>query len=71
MILMNNGKFTKYSHVIQKQSNGSIIPQLYRDKKYDEIVNYVMNEADAFVKFYTRLQEVLPSIAYRRLDEFV
>ena len=71
MILMNDGKFTKYSQIMQKQSNGKIIPELFRNKKYDEIVNYVKDEADAFVKFYSHLQETLPSIIYRKLDEFV
>lgn len=71
MILMNDGKFSKYSQIIQKRSNGGIIPELYRNEQYDELINYVKDEADAFVKFYIKLQEVLPAIIYRRLDEFV
>ena len=71
MILMNNGKFTKYSQIMQKKANGSIIPELFHNRRYDEIISYVKDEADAFVKFYSHLQRLLPGLIYRRLDEFV
>ncbi len=71
MILMNEGKFTKYSQIMQKQSNGKIIPELFHNRKYDQIVDYIKDEANAFVKFYSHLQKTLPSLIYRRLDEFI
>jgi len=64
LVLMNSGRFTGYDEIITKTSpiSNKDIPRLFKSKKYDEIVQYILDEADDFIKFYQMLKSKMPSL---------
>ena len=68
---MNKGEFKGASlhNITDKPRSGSNIPNLYSEKKYEEIENYIKNETDEFSKFCVRLYEEMPKLldVYKKL----
>ena len=66
-VLMNKGEFKGASlhNITDKPRSGSNIPNLYSEKKYEEIENYIKNETDEFSKFCVRLYEEMPQLFTR------
>lgn len=63
-IIMNKGQFkgSGLDKIIGKAHDGSIIPQWYSEKKYDEIVEYIKHEAEEFVRFAMWTYKELPPL---------
>ena len=63
-VLMNKGelKGAALHNITGKPHSGSNIPNLYSEKKYEEIENYIKNETDEFSKFCVRLYEEMPKL---------
>lgn len=61
-ILMNRGEFREsgLDKITGKKHDGSRVPYLYENKRYSEIEEYIKNEIDEFVKFYSILLARLP-----------
>jgi len=61
LVLMNGGNFkgAKLSNFTSKGQNGIAIPEYYKNKEYDKIINYIDKEADEFIKFYKYLKKNL------------
>ena len=64
VVLMNKGEFkgAALHNITGKPHSGSNIPNLYSEKKYEEIENYIKNETDEFSKFCVRLYEEMPRL---------
>lgn len=71
LIFINGGKFKGYHHLLSKQDNGNNVPSWYAQREYDKILEYIKNEAAAFVKFCAKSQQLLPNLLYRRIDDYV
>lgn len=65
LVMINKGNFRAYDRVLDK--DGVLakvnIPQLYKDKKYPEIVKYLEEETKVFLKAYQILKREIPSLA--------
>ena len=63
-VLMNKGEFKGASlhQMTNKPHGGGNIPQLYGEKKYDEIERYIKEETDGFTEFCSRIYEELPNL---------
>ena len=63
-VLMNKGEFkgAALHNITGKPSSGSNIPNLYSEKKYEEIENYIKTEADEFSNFCVRLYVEMPEL---------
>jgi len=63
-VIMNNGEFKGcgLDKITGKPNNGSIIPQLYKEKKWDKIEDYIKTETEEFVKFCSWLYSNLPPL---------
>ena len=61
-VLMNRGEFKGASlhNMTNKPHGGGNIPQLYDEKKYGEIEDYIKKEADEFCNFCARLYTEMP-----------
>ncbi len=61
---MNKGEFKGASlhKLTNKPHGGGNIPQLYAEKKYTEIENYVKKEAEEFSNFCARLYVEMPQL---------
>ncbi len=42
-----------------------MIPQWYNSKEYPKIENYIIQESDEFIKFETKLYEIMPGLRDR------
>jgi hypothetical protein len=64
LVLMNKGNFKAYDKVLAKTNllTNDQIPNLFRESKYPEIVQYVKDEASDFIKAYQVLKKELPSL---------
>lgn len=72
LVLMNKGQFKGYDKLIPSKSpyTGSDIPRLFNERRYDEIIQYIKDEAENFVKIYGILKEKLPSL-YEQIKELL
>ena len=63
-VIMNKGEFRGASlhNITNKPHGGGNIPQLYAEKKYTEIENYVKKEAEEFSNFCVKLYVELPQL---------
>ena len=54
LVLMNDGGFIGYEKIIPKTNpiSGDVIPQLFKEGKYPEIIKYIEDEANDFTKAY-------------------
>ena len=60
LVMINEGQFRGYQKLLGKPE--ADVPQLYKDKKYQEIVVYIENEADTFIRGYEILKSKMPSL---------
>ena len=63
--LLNRGKFrgAKLCLFMGKPDNGSLVPEWYRSKEYDKIIDYIHEEAEDFLAFYRILVEELRNVS--------
>ena len=63
-IIMNGGQFkgSGLDKMTGKPHGGGIIPQWYKEKKYNEIENYIKKEADEFITLCKWLYKELPQM---------
>jgi hypothetical protein len=64
----NRGKFkgSALNDFSKKKCNGSIIKQLVETKNYQAIIDYIEDEANAFIDTYKFIMEQLPKIGDER-----
>jgi DNA polymerase III alpha subunit (gram-positive type) len=63
-ILMNKGQFkgSGLDKITGKKTNGSGIPEFYKNKEYQKIINYITNETEEFIKFHVWLYKEMPKL---------
>ena len=59
MILANSGKFKGCHLVLGKQGSGADVPTWYQNGEYQNIIDYIEDEAKCFLKFTSEAQRVL------------
>ena len=66
-VIMNKGEFKGASlhKLTNKPHGGGDIPQLYNEKKYEEIESYIKKEAEEFSNFCCLLYKELPQLFER------
>lgn len=64
LVIMNDGSFKGYDKVLPKTNptTNDMIPQLYREGKYPEIIRYIKDEADDFIKAYQIFKKEIPRL---------
>ena len=64
LVIMNDGSFKAYDKVIPKTNatSNDMIPRLYAEKKYSEIIKYIEDEAKDFVRAYQIFKKEIPSL---------
>jgi len=67
-VLMNKGEFkgSGLDYITGKKSDGSVLPEWYKNKEFDKILDYVKSEADEFIKLNVWLYQKMPGL----LEEF-
>ncbi|HIG51860.1 TPA: hypothetical protein EYQ19_00290 [Candidatus Pacearchaeota archaeon] len=67
---MNKGEFKGcgLDKMTGKKSDGSKIPQFYENKQYAEIISYIENETEEFLKFNMWLYKEMPKF-YEKFKE--
>jgi hypothetical protein len=65
LVMMNQGNFIGYDKVLPKTNplTNDQIPQLFKEKKYPEIIQYIKDEANDFIKAYQIFKKEVPSLA--------
>jgi len=65
LVMINDGNFKGYDKVLDKKGKlaNVIVPKLYKEKKYREIVKYIKEEAKTFTDAYQKLKKDMPSLA--------
>jgi len=65
LVMINDGNFKGYDKVLDKKGKlaNVIVPKLYEEKKYGEIVKYIKEEAKTFTDAYQKLKKDMPSLA--------
>ena len=63
-VLLNGGSFkgAALDDMTSKSSDGSVIPDYYKEKKYAEIERYIKDETDGFSNFFIRLYKEMPQL---------
>lgn len=63
-IIMNKGEFkgSGLDKITEKASAGSKIPEWYKNKEYANIISYIKNEAEEFIKLNQWLYQRLPGL---------
>ncbi len=63
-VILHGGEFTgaTLDSFTDKKHGGWQVPEWYRDKKWDEIIDYVRGEAKATVDFWQKLKKNLPPL---------
>ena len=66
-ILMNKGEFkgSGLDKITGKKTDGSVIPKWYENKEYENIVKYVEDEAECFIKLNVWLHLEMPKFLER------
>jgi len=64
LVLMNNGGFTGYQQLMPKTNpiENKDISELYRKGKFNEIIQYIKDEAGDFIKVFQILKREMPSL---------
>ncbi|MCW8966139.1 MAG: ribonuclease H-like domain-containing protein [Candidatus Pacearchaeota archaeon] len=72
-ILMNNGEFkgSGLDKLTGKKRNGAGIPEWFLAKEYENIIGYIVNEAEEFVKFNVWLYANLPKLHEKFREEIL
>ena len=64
LIMMNNGRLKGYTDILGKKHSGNVIKEWYEQKKHDEIIDYIKDEAEHFIEKYQILKKELPKIKF-------
>ena len=64
LIMMNNGRLKGYTDILGKKHSGNVIKEWYEQKKHDEIIDYIKDEAKTFIEKYQILKKELPKIRF-------
>ena len=64
LVLINDGNFKGYDKVLPKTNptTNDIIPKLFSEKKYPEIIKYIEDETKDFIKSYQVFKKELPKL---------
>lgn len=64
LVMMNNGDFNGYDKIIPKTNltKNDKIPKLYEKKKFPEILQYIKDETEDFLKAYQMLKKEIPQL---------
>jgi hypothetical protein len=64
LVLMNDGNFKEYDKVLPKTNptTNDMIPQLYRERRYPEIIQYIKDETKDFIKAYQIFKKEIPRL---------
>ena len=64
LVLMNKGCFVGYQKLMPKTNpiENKDIPELYRKGKFAEIIKYIEDETQDFIKVYQTLKREMPSL---------
>ena len=64
LVMINEGNFRGYDRVLDKKGKlaNVKVPQLYKEKKYQEIIKYIKEEAKTFLDAYQKLRKKMPSL---------
>jgi hypothetical protein len=64
LVLMNDGNFKGYDKVLPKTNptTNDMIPQLYRERRYPEIIQYIKDETKDFIKAYQIFKKEIPQL---------
>jgi len=70
LIMINEGEFIGYPDLLVKTGDvsGGDIPGLYNDKQWPEIVKYIQDEAEGFIKAFKILNMEMPSLSEKLLQ---
>ena len=65
VLVMINGNFIGFDKLLDKNGNlGKVnVPELYEQKKHQEIIKYIEEETKVFLKAFQTLKKEMPSIA--------
>jgi len=65
LVLMNNGDFVGYQKLMPKTNpiENKDISEFYRKGKFAEIIQYIKDETQDFIKVYQTLKREMPSLA--------
>ena len=64
LVMINKGNFRDYDKVLPKTNplTNEMIPQFYKEGKYEEITQYIKDEANDFIKAYQILKREMPKL---------
>lgn len=64
LVLMNKGNFKGYDRILDVTGELDLVdvPQLYKQKKYEEIIHYIKKETDVLVKALQVFKRELPNL---------
>jgi len=64
LVMINRGKFKGYNKIIPKTNpiENKEISKLYRQKKYDQIIQYIIDESKDFLRAYQTLKREIPKL---------
>lgn len=64
LILLNNGRFSGYHKLLPKTNptENKDIPELYNNGKFDEIIQYIVDEANDFTDVFQQLKKEMPNL---------
>jgi DNA polymerase elongation subunit (family B) len=64
LVMINEGGFRGYDKLLKKGKHvNEQIPELYMQRKYDEIAEYIKEEAKTFIEAYRKLKKEMPLLA--------
>jgi len=63
-IMLNHGEFkgSGLDSITGKKHNGRFVPSWYCEKEYDKIIEYIEIESKEFVKFSSKMYDVIPML---------
>ena len=62
LVMINKGNFKGYPKLIGKTDIGAKVPEFYNDERWSEIVKYIQDEAEVFIKAFKVLKRVMPPL---------
>jgi hypothetical protein len=64
LVIMNNGNFRDYDKVLPKTNplTNDQIPQLIKEGRFSEVMQYIKDEAQDFIKAYQVFKKEMPSL---------
>lgn len=63
LVMINKGRFRGYQQIMRKPKGGAMTQRWFIDQQYGKILDYIVDEADSFMKTYSRLVHTLPKFS--------